>query len=267
LQTVSLGKHNPRLTAIRKAIQHGTLTADGLLPLEGPKLLDEAIRSSLGIDAVLVRRGSSSVASAVYERRSVPAPSTYELDPEVFKSIQSTETSQGVMALVRVPAFSMEDLLKAPRPRIIVLARLQDPGNVGTILRIAESFYATGCIALTGTVSVYNPKTLRASAGSVLRLPHVWNTEFDAVRRLLKEASISLIGTSPAAENSIATWNWKEPVALIIGNEGGGLSEQELRGCDAVLSIPHNPAVESLNSAIATAVILYEATRHERITV
>jgi TrmH family RNA methyltransferase len=249
------------LVAIRKAIQRDELTPNGLLPIEGPKLLAEAVRSGLEVTDVFVRRGA---------RTATPIPSgvkVYEIDTAVFKSIQSTESSQGIIALVRPPIFSIDRIVSVTDPLIVILAGLQDPGNVGTILRISESFLATGCIGLTGTASVYNPKTVRASAGSVFRLPYVWNLEFEELCGQLKSAGIHLVGTSPTAEQPIQQWNWHQPTALMIGNEGAGLSSEELRRCDAVLRIPHNPAVESLNSAIATAVILYEASRHERISV
>jgi TrmH family RNA methyltransferase len=236
------------------------LTADGLLAVEGPKLLEEAVRSNLEVLDVFVRRGVGLAG--------VPADArVFELDAETFKTIQSTESSQGIIALVRPPGFSLRDVLSAANPRIVVLGRLQDPGNVGTIFRVAESFNATGCVALPGTAAVYNAKTVRASAGSVFRLPHVWNIELNMLSKELKAAGIALAGTSPVAGESIEEWDWKRPTAILIGNEGGGSSDEELRECEVVLRVPQNRNVESLNSAIATAVILYEASRHERISV
>jgi TrmH family RNA methyltransferase len=263
LEILSLGKHNPRAVAVRKAIQHAELTPDGLLPIEGPKLVQEALRSGIELTDIFVQRGKQDTVQALHLK---PNTAVFELEADVFKSIQSTETSQGMIALVKPPRFSLAQLLSVANPLIIVLGRLQDPGNVGTILRIAESFFATGCVALTGTASIYNSKTVRASAGSLFRLPYVWNADLKDVSRSLQQAAIPLVGTSPGAEHRIDQWGWRKPVALMIGNEGSGLSEEELHCCDAVLRIPHNPAVESLNSAIATAVILYEALKHERIS-
>jgi TrmH family RNA methyltransferase len=260
VHSLQLGKHNPRIVAVRKAIRSDALTPDGLLAVEGPKLLEEAVRSRLEVLDVFVRRGVDLTA--------VPAGArVFELDAATFKTIQSTESSQGIVALVHPPGFSLRDILSVPKPRIVVLGRLQDPGNVGTILRVAESFNATGCVALPGTAAVYNAKTVRASAGSVFRLPHVWNVELNMLDKELKAAGIALVGTSPAAGQSIEAWDWKRPTAILIGNEGGGSSDQELRQCEAVLRVPQNRNVESLNSAIAVAVILYEASQHERISV
>src|SRR5215475_10807352 len=107
------------------------------------------MRSGLEISDVFIRRGP---------QKNISLPSNariYELEPDAFKAIQSTETSQGVVGLVRPPMFSMDRIVRAPNPLIVVLARLQDPGNVGTILRICESFFSTGCVALSGTAGVY----------------------------------------------------------------------------------------------------------------
>ena len=127
---MQLGKHSPKLSQLRKAIWRGTLTDEGLLPIEGPILLEEAHRSRIDRVARAVRASS-----------------------DLFKTIQETEHSQGIVATVRPPQFSLEQILNSSSPLIVVLCRLQDPGNVGTILRIGEAFGATACIALRGRQS------------------------------------------------------------------------------------------------------------------
>jgi TrmH family RNA methyltransferase len=254
LDTISIGKHNPRLADIRRAIQRDSLTSDGQLVVEGPTLVREAHASGTAITALFVREGTT------FE--DLPHASTvYSLDAATFKSIQDTEHSQGVIALVRPRHWNLNDVLAGLRSSIVVLAGLQDPGNVGTILRVAESFGAAGCFGLVGTVAIHNSKVTRASAGSVFRLPHVWNLEFESVVTALNVAGMPLIGTSPHAVESIASWDWSKPAAVLIGNEGAGLSSEQAAACRAMLRIPHEPETESLNSAIATAVVLYEAYR------
>jgi TrmH family RNA methyltransferase len=255
VQILSLGKHNPKLADIRRAINQGTLTNDGLLPVEGPKLIEEAQRSNIAVEAVFFRKGANLPALPA----SVPV---YEIEPPVFKTIQSTETSQGVVALIKPRHYSIADVVATRNPLIVVLARLQDPGNVGTILRIAESFGASGLLATAGTASVLNSKTIRASAGSVFRLPHVGDLDTRQAFAALRESHITIVGTAPTAGETIDRWDWRKPTAVVIGNEGSGLSEEEVHLCDEFLRIPHNSAVESLNSAIAAAVILYEASKH-----
>jgi TrmH family RNA methyltransferase len=254
LDTIALGKHNPRLIEIRKALHQGALTQDGLLAVEGPKLIREARDSGLTIVALFVRDGAPITDLA-------PNTDVYVLEPAAFKKIQATETSQGVIALVQLRSYEIADLIVNPSGPIVVLDRLQDPGNVGTIFRIAEAFGAAGCIGLADTVRPYNPKAVRASAGSVLRLPHVWNLSFDDAVSSLHNAGIPLVGTSPRSDLTVTDWDWRAPVAILIGNEGRGLDPQEASACRAVLRIPHRDRVESLNSAIAAAVLLYEAFR------
>jgi len=258
LDTISIGKHNPRLADIRKAVQRGALTIDGLLPIEGPTLVQEAHASGLSIHALFVREGTSMV--------DLPqSSSVYSLDSSAFKAIQDTEHSQGVIALVQPRKWSMNDLLQGESP-VVVLAGLQDPGNVGTILRVAESFGASGCLGLSGTVAIHNSKVLRASTGSVFRLPHVWNLELEEVVATLKTRNVPLIGTSPHAVDSITSWDWSRPVAVLIGNEGAGLNREQTEACTTMLRVPHEPQTESLNSAIAAAVVLYEAYRKRNFT-
>ena len=254
MDTISIGKHNPRLADIRKAVQHATLTTDGLLPVEGPKLVREAYSSGITIAALFIRED-------VTPAELPPASIIYTVEGGIFKEIQSTEHSQGVIALVRPPTWSLSDVLGNSTAPIAVLAGLQDPGNVGTILRVAESFGAAGCIGLSGTVTVHNSKVIRASAGSIFRLPHVWDLRWAAVVDALKARTIPLVGTSPHAIESIISWDWSRPTAVLVGNEGAGLSSMHTAACAAMLRIPHEPQSESLNSAIATSLILYEAYR------
>jgi TrmH family RNA methyltransferase len=254
LDTISIGKHNPRLADIRKAIDRGGLTGDRLLPVEGPKLVQEAMASGLEIVALFLREGA--------EFTGAPRGVTvYVLEPAVFKGVQSTEHSQGVIALVRPREWNLNEVLAGSPAPVTILAGLQDPGNVGTILRVAESFAAAGCLGLAGTASIHNAKVVRASAGSVFRLPHVWDLEWADVLNNVKSAGIRLIGTSPHATASIANWDWSVPTGILIGNEGAGLTAEQSAACAAVLRIPQQSSVESLNSAIAASVILYESYR------
>lgn len=250
---MQIGKHSRKLVELRKAIRQGSLTADGLLPIEGPLLLEEAARSEIEIVDVFKRNGA--------EVPAVLPDAMYDIPAEIFKSLQDTEQSQGIIATVRPRQYTLGDVFAGSPQLLVVLGRLQDPGNVGTILRIGESFGATGCVALRGTVSFHNNKVVRASTGSIFRLPHFGPESLEEIIRALHSRNIHLIGTSPAAAKTIEEWDWRPPAAILIGNEGQGLNSEELEQCDTVLRIPHRATVESLNSAIATAVILYEASK------
>jgi TrmH family RNA methyltransferase len=253
---MDIGKHSPKLVDLRKALRQATLTSDGLLPIEGPHLLEEAQRSGIHIVDIFRRTGT--------ELPQVHADTVFDLSPDVFKSIQDTEHSQGLIATVQARQYNIDDIFSASPELVIVLGRLQDPGNVGTILRIGESFGATGCVALNGTAGFHNSKVVRASAGSIFRLPQTGPQGLSDVGNALRGRSVPLIGTSPKGSATIDEWDWCKPTAIILGNEGQGLSSEELAHCDTVLRIPHKVEVESLNSAIAAAVILYEASKQRR---
>ena len=178
-------------------------------------------------------------------------------------SALATETPQPIAALVQPPQWSWEQLLvqgQKKTPLILVLAGLQDPGNLGSILRSAEAFGATGIVALTGTVSAWNPKAVRASAGSVFRVPLIATSVEECIPRLHRaEATIFATGSRAAKEAHQA--NLAGPVALIIGNEGNGVPGALGARADVTITIPCPGPVESLNAAVAASVLLYEAAR------
>jgi TrmH family RNA methyltransferase len=180
---------------------------------------------------------------------------------EVFQSATLTEHPQGIAALVEAPQFTVEAMLNGI-PLVVIAAGLQDPGNLGTLVRSAEAFGATGMILLPGTVSLWNAKTLRASSGSAFRLPVVTLTAEDAFATLRGHgvrifAAVARDGDSEA--------DLRGPTALLVGNEGSGLPGAWITQADARVTIPLPGAVESLNAAIAGSVLLYEAMRQRKI--
>jgi TrmH family RNA methyltransferase len=249
-----IGRHSRKLVELRKAIRQGAMTSGGLLPIEGPILIEEALRSGVEVADVFVQSGRALLPK-------LDGRQAYEVPPDVFATLQETEHSQGVIAAVRPPQFELTDIARTEPALILVLARLQDPGNAGAILRIGEAFGATGCVALPGTVHLYNGKAVRASAGSIFRLPHVESIRLDEIINVLKARHIRVVGTAPGAKTTIDEWDWRGGTAVLIGNEGGGLNAEELKACETVMRIPHSPTVQSLNSAITAAVILYEASK------
>ncbi len=213
-------------------------------------------------------------AEHLLEGLALPAETEVLLLPrELLDSALATETPQPVAALVEPPAWSWADVLggtekAAPllanaKPLIVVLAGLQDPGNLGTILRSAEAFGATGVLSLPGTVSEWNPKAVRASAGSVFRLPLLAVNEKDCFARLRK-AGVKIWTTAVHGAEAADRIDLAGPVALLIGNEGNGVPEELAAQADGAVTIPCPGPVESLNAAAAASVLLYEASRQRR---
>jgi TrmH family RNA methyltransferase len=229
---------------VRRAARQGTLTEDGWALAEGRHLLAEAVRSGTEIRAVI----------AAEEATVLPPPGVRVLrvSPAVFSQLATAEAPQGVLTLVRPPVWTLPDLLHGV-PLLAVLDGIQDPGNAGAILRAAEAFGATGAIFLKGSVHPYNPKALRAAAGSTFRLPLVTG---------LAPADLPplpLFAADPRAPRSLAETDLTGPCALAIGSEGRGI-RAELAARAQGLRIP-TQSVESLNAATAAAILFYEARR------
>ncbi len=202
------------------------------------------------------------VSLAGRESRDHTGPRVLRTTDRLFASVAGTETPQGVAALVRPPASTFDDLLRGNVPLVVVLVEVQDPGNVGTVIRSAEAFGATGAIATRGTAYPWAPKALRASAGSALRLPILPGMAPPVVLGQLRVAELKLFAAC-ATEGALspAEADLRGPCALLIGNEGAGLPPAVERAADTQLRIPLVVTVDSLNAAVAASVLLYEAAR------
>lgn len=249
---------NPLLKEIRKAGQRGGLTADGLAVCETLRLLTDVLPGPARVEAVLVaEERRAEVERLLAGREDVRLLVAAE---SLVASVTNVEASQGVLALVRPCDWSMADVVTAAS-LVVVLDGVQDPGNAGAMLRLAEAFGASGVVAMKGTVNPFNPKAIRASAGSVFRVPLVMGVEPAALLEGLGEvtcfAALAEVGAA-----AVDTVDWTGPAAFVIGNEGRGVSD-ELRARAKAVTIP-TLGVESLNASTAAAVILYEAARQRR---
>ncbi|MBL8177105.1 MAG: RNA methyltransferase [Bryobacterales bacterium] len=252
---------NPLIKEIRRALSKGTLTEGGFAVAESFHLLEEALRSDCEVHSVLAAEG---VQSAVQRHiRNLQGVRLHVASPEVFDSISTTENSQGVVALVRPPQSTLDHLLRG-RTLLVVLDGVQDPGNAGTIVRSAEAFGSTGVLFLKGSVSPYNSKTLRASAGSLFRLPAVSGIDAELARAALQQARLDVYTAMPGSARQLQDIDFRRKCAIVIGNEGQGVSRR-MQDIASDLAIPTS-GVESLNAAIAASIILYEASRQRRAT-
>lgn len=249
-------RQNARLKELRQRLLRPGEAADGRIAIEGEHLLLEAIRSGLEIEAIFLRedRVSRRLLQNIGERQ------MYVVAADAFNHACITESPQGIAAIVSLPQWRLETLLKGPTPRLVVLAGLQDPGNAGTILRTAEAFGATGVLLTPGSVHPANQKVLRAAAGSSFRLPVIALDNVRLLKHLQSEkipvyATEAHLGTAVMAADLTGAW------AFVIGNEGAGIPKEVLPYCTSTLSIPCPGPVESLNAGVAAAVLLYEAAR------
>ena len=264
-------KQNTRVKELRSALSRPGKGDAGLVALEGVHLLAEALNSGATLETVFVAHGFENLLAELgligLSGNSGPSGNSVEilvLPPELLYSVVTTETPQPIAALARVRTWHWSDLLtpitQAGPPLLAVLAGIQDPGNFGTILRSAEAFGASGAACLSGTVSRWNPKAVRASAGSVFRLPVLSVTENECFEQL-RLAGVATVAAMAHNAQPLGELNLANPVALFIGAEGSGLAPELAAQCDARVTIPCPGPVESLNAAVAASVLLYEASR------
>jgi RNA methyltransferase, TrmH family len=283
LISIVQSRQNARVRELRAAFARSPRDACGVIAIEGEHLLGEALRSGLRLRTVFLRADPDrrDASLRMVERLALPAPvPIVSLNPAVFSSAVDTESPQGIAALVEPPRFSLAEALGGSAelvesgassnesghtaPLVVLTAALQDPGNFGSLVRSAEAFGVTGLIALPGTVDVWNNKALRASAGSAFRIPVVQEKPAAAFAALA-ERGIRVLAAVAATSDPAAIPCWQfdltRPAALLIGNEGSGLSHDLLERCDARIAIPMPGPVESLNAAVAASILLYEAAR------
>ncbi len=229
----------------------------GLFVAEGRKLFDEA-------PAELRYR---TVISEEYEKTGEPLPDDipYDVVPDsLFRRISDTKTPQGILSVLRKPVYKREQLLDYENPFLLLLEDIQDPGNLGSMIRTAEGAGVTGVVMSKGCADLFQPKTIRSTMGSVFRVPFLVVDDMPAFAKELKRGGFVVAGTHLSGDVSYTEAPYEMPCAVIIGNEGKGMSERLARECSLLLKIPMEGRVESLNAAAAAAVVLYaaHAARH-----
>jgi TrmH family RNA methyltransferase len=261
------GHHNAVVKALRQAFARAELTEDGDCAIEGVRIVEEAIRSGLRFRAVFFRESVQNHAERILPQIGAHVE-TLLLPDRLFDGAVPSETPQGVAALVRLKEFSLDDLLeRAQVGPVVVVAGLQDPGNLGTILRSAEAFGSAGAVLGEGTVSPFNAKVIRASAGSVFRLPFVIAKAaggLQAISTKLRAQGVRMIATSSHKGTPLDQAKLSTPAAIFIGSEGAGLPRSLMAQVDETVAIPHSAQVESLNAGVAASLVLYEAARQRR---
>ena len=261
------GRHNALVKDLRQAFAHAERTEDGSCAIQGLRIVDEATRSGLRFRAVFFKESAQNMAERLLPQIGANVD-TLLLPDKLFDDAVPTETPQGVAALVRLKECALADVLERLQVGpILVVTGLQDPGNLGTILRSAEAFGSAGVVLGEGTVSPFNSKVIRASAGSIFRLPIVLAKAAGGMEKIsaqLRAHSVRLIATSSHKGTPLHQANLTGPSAVFIGSEGSGLSRAVLAQADELVAIPHLPQVESLNAGVAGSIVLYEAARQRQ---
>jgi len=257
-------RQNSRVKSLRQAFHDAAPSEQGAVAVEGMHLLEEAIRAGLRLETVFFSESALARAHKLLPQLSAHTE-TLLLPDDVFASAVPTETPQGIAALVKVRQFLLDDVFRPDPALVVIAAGLQDPGNLGTIARSAEAFGATGLLLAERTVSPWNWKAVRASAGSMFRVPTL-KVELASALKELRTRGVRVLATSSHKGTLISQTDLSGSVALIVGNEGAGIPREVLAQTVEIVAIPQSAKVESLNAGIAASVILYEAARQRSET-
>ena len=272
-------RQNGLVKDLRKAFSQNEPTSEGYIAVEGVRIIEEAIRSGLRFQAVFFSDAGSAQAAKLLPQIGSQVE-VLLLPDEVFVSAVNTESPQGVAALVKLRPYKFEDLMeqashgsqnKAAQGQgtqnkdllLVGVSGIQDPGNLGTVIRSAEAFGARAVLLGEKTVSHFNPKAVRASAGSLFREPLLCVKMAETIP-LLKQQGVRVLATSSHKGKPLHEANFTGAAMIVVGNEGAGVPAEILSLADELVNIPHSPRVESLNAGIAASILLYEAARQRK---
>ncbi len=249
---------NPQIKEIQALNQkHKERAKSGLFVAEGRKLFLEAPKE-------LVQRIYVSETFAKEEQTLLDGRSFEVIEDSLFERICDTKTPQGILSIIKQPVYKRDDLLgdRKRQPFLLLLEDLQDPGNVGTILRTAEGAGVSGIILSKKCADLFQPKVIRSTMGSIFRVPFIYEENLEEVLSWLRSQNIHSYGAHLKGECSYSEPSYRGGSVIFIGNEGNGLSSYLTENCDTLIKIPMEGKLESLNAAIASAILMY--TVHEK---
>lgn len=230
--------------------------------IEGTKMFEEALEGNFIKKAYF---------SETYWKEKVEGSAylndiAYEIvSDSVLKEVSDTMTPQGVIAIVKMPQYHLEELIKREQVNLVVLENLRDPGNLGTIVRTAEGAGIDGVILSKESVDIYNPKVIRSTMGAIYRMPVIYVDSFAQCLNQLQENNVMLYAAHLLGKNDYDREIYFKKTAIIIGNESNGITEQTANQADCLVKIPMEGKLESLNAGIAAALLMYEVYRQKRL--
>ena len=232
----------------------------GLFVVEGPKMYGELPAGWLKrtyVSEHFLREADAGLMLAGRE---------YEVVSDgAFRGLSDTQTPQGILALASMPSYRLDDLLRGKETHLLILEGIQDPGNLGTMLRTGEGAGITGIIISRDTVDLFNPKTIRSTMGSIYRVPFIIAEDLIEIIRKIKEKGVKVYAAHLKGSVCYDELSYCGATAFLIGNEGNGLTDDAAAEADARIHIPMEGAVESLNAAVSASILMYEAIRQRRL--
>ena len=254
---------NSRIRLVRKLATRKGRAAEGRFAVEGRNLVTEVLEKDLDVDFIMIPAGAADDAPD-FIRNCIDSPdvTVCEVPVREFAGLTDAENGIGMLAVVRLREYG-PDILDGLRPddNVLVLDRIQDPGNMGTLIRTAVAAGYKAIIAMSGTVDIYSPKVLRATAGMVFEIPVIYVPDNDALMGMLGRSGRRIVVTDVNGGVPYYEEDLSRGIALIIGNEGSGVSDTLMETADVRVTLPMKGRIESLNAAVAAAILMYEAVR------
>ena len=254
-------KDNNLFKNIKKLKERRFRDKEGLFILEGLRLIEEAIKANMEIEQIIISKDYEEKFKELLLKNHNLNKKIYFLANNLFMQIASTENPQGIIAVVKKK--NNKNTLNGDF--YLICDKVQDPGNLGTIIRTAHAAGVNGIILTKGTVDIYNDKTIRSTMGSIFYIPILYDDENYSIIRSLKEDGFSLVATSLAESKNFFEEDLKGKTILAVGNEGNGISDELFELADKKVKIPMPGGAESLNVSIATSIILFEKVRQNLI--
>jgi len=231
---------------------------DKVYLVEGFKMYEEAPEESI-LEVYISEDALEKLSEDIRKKLDRTGYETVAAD--IFRKMSDTQTPQGILTVLRQPEYDFERLISGPNPLLVILENLQDPGNLGTIIRTGEGAGITGVIMAEQTVDLFNPKTIRSTMGSIYRVPFIYVKNTKEALQKLHDKGIHTYAAHLQGTTYYNDFSFDKPTAFLIGNEGNGLQKETADMAEHYLKIPMEGQVESLNAAIATSLLIYEAHR------
>ncbi|HEY9676609.1 MAG TPA: RNA methyltransferase [Drouetiella sp.] len=250
---------NSLLKKVRSLQQRSGREEHGLFLLEGPKLLFEAQSKGIAIKDVIV---SASYLNSGFEASEYPQLTEITVvEDKLFKDLMTTTTPCGIISVGKIKTSDFSDCLKGASTLLAVAESVQDPGNLGTMIRAALAFGATGLVATAGSVDAFNPKVVRSAMGALFKLPVIVGMRMDDLADKLKNENVHMVALDAKATKPLWEVDMHQGLAFVFGNEGNGLTGQAADLADELVAIPMTADTESLNVAVSSGVVLFECAR------
>lgn len=252
-------KDNEKIKYTKSLLKTKGRTKEGKFIIEGYRILTLAIECEANLDYVFINEDFENKKEhldfiKVLKEKNIKI---YKTTNKIFKELVDTENTQGILAVVGFKNRDIDNNINDSHKFVLILDRIQDPGNMGTIIRTADAAGVDAIINLKGCVDIYNPKVIRSTMGSIFDMNIIQSTQDDTLR-VLKEKGFEIVSSYLNTDNYYNTVNYKDKVALVIGNEANGVNDELIKESDTLVKIPIYGNAESLNAAISSAILMYE---------